>query len=435
MELEALPPIQQLHTLKYGLLFKRRFWPIFVATFLGSFNDNLLRSGLVVLIAYSAGKGLLLPARPDILVTFCSVLLIVPLLFFSSLAGTFADKYEKSLLVRLAKAAEVLIMTCACYSFATQNIMLLMLLLFISGTHSTFYSPVKFSILPDHMERQELVAANGFMASGSYMATLFGLITGGLLVDYSGNVIGITAIAVACTGFVASLFIIPSKPAHPDSVIRFNLWHGTKEIIGYAMRDRSVMYSIFALSWFLLVGSVYMAQFANYAEGVIHANNEVYILFLVVFSIGIVIGSLLCDRLLKGEVSIRLMPFAGLGVSFFSYLMVFTTPAPEHAGLMDVADFLSNSRHLPLLFSMLMVAVSGGIYIVPLYAMVQAGTPAWYRSRVMAASNLSDAIFMTVAALVSALILWLGFGILDLFLLLATLNLLVAVFYVRKLRP
>jgi acyl-[acyl-carrier-protein]-phospholipid O-acyltransferase / long-chain-fatty-acid--[acyl-carrier-protein] ligase len=318
-----------------------------------------------------------------------------------------------------------------CYGFYTQNILLLMFMLFISGTHTTFYSPIKFSILPDHLTPKELLAGNGFMAGGSYLAILTGLITGGLLVEFPHNIIGITALVISGIGLVASYYILPSAIAHPESKLNWNLWKGTKEIVSYALLDRKVMLCIFALSWFLLVGSIFMAQFANYAQSVVHANNQVYIIFLTVFSIGIAIGSLACDTLLKGEISLKMTPFASLGVSFFTYLMVITTPAPTHGGLLDAVEFLSMPQHWLVLGSMLFVAVSGGVYMVPLYAALQANTPNQYRSRIMAASNLSDSLGMTGAALVSAILLFWGFSILDLFVIVATLNLLV-VWYARK---
>ena len=186
MELRAL----QLKNRKFSLFLKRRFLPIFLATFLGTFNDNLLRSGLVILIAYAAHNGLALPAKPEILVTICSAILMMPFILFSSIAGSLADKYEKSRLVMIAKAAEIAIMCLVFYGFSQHDIVLLMCLLFLSGTHTTFYSPVKFSILPDHLSKQEMLAGNGFVASGSYLAVLFGLIAGGLLVETPGNVIG-----------------------------------------------------------------------------------------------------------------------------------------------------------------------------------------------------------------------------------------------------
>lgn len=427
MEIEGLP----IEPLKFRLFFQRRFLPVFLATFLGALNDNLIRSGLVVLIAYSERRGIGLPMQPEILVTLCSALLMIPLILFSSLAGSLADKFEKSSLVVYAKVAEVAIMAVAFFGFETNHIPLLMVMLFFSGTHTTFYSPIKFSILPDHLRKNELLAGNGFMAGGSYIAILLGLIAGGLLVEYPGNVIGYTAIGLAVAGLAAAFFIPASAQAHPEMTIDFNLWRGTRSMIAYALRYRHTWLPIVALSWFLLYASVYMAQFANYAQGVIGGDNEVYILLLTVFSIGTAIGSLLCDTLLKGEISARFTPWAALGLSAFTYLLVIVTP-PAHAPLLDAAGFLEIPQNWLVMGCEMMVALSGGIYIVPLYAMLQSNTAPRYRSRIMAASNLSDAVFMTTAAVISAMLLSIGFGILDLFRIIATLNLGI-VWYARKI--
>ncbi|MFW0776666.1 MAG: MFS transporter [Rickettsiales bacterium] len=428
MELDKL----DLENLKYSLFLKRRFWPIFVATFLGAFNDNLLRSGLIVLIAYSAQKGITLPTSPEILVTICSALLVVPIFIFSSLAGSLADKHEKSRLVVFTKCAELLIMAGAFYGFATNNIYLLMVLLFFSGTHTAFYSPIKFSILPDHLQSGELLAGNGFMAGGSYLAVLMGAVAGGLLVEMPDNAIGYAAVILALIGFIASLFIPASTRANPDGHIDLNLWRGTCDIIKYAWADKKALHTIFALSWIMLVSFMYMSQFANYAQSVMQANNEVYILFLTLFSVGIAIGSILCDTLLKGEISAKLTPYAALGITIFTCVMVFATSQPEHEGLLDITAFLNSTHAWPVIGSMLMVAICGGIYMVPLYALLQSRAEDQFRSRVIAASNMSDSIFMTLAALVSALLLLAGLTIKDLFLLVAALNLMV-VWYARKL--
>lgn len=423
--------IEDIKHLKYGLFKCRRFCPIFVATFLGAFNDNLLRSGLVVLIAYSASNGIELPVRPEILVTICSALLVLPILLFSSIAGPLADKYEKSRLVVYTKIAELLIMMCVFYGFATQNIYLLMCMLFVSGTHTAFYGPIKFSILPDHLKHGELLAANGFMAAGHYLAILGGLIAGGLLVEMDHNMIGLVALVIAVLGLAASFFIPKSSRAHPEIRVSLNILKGTRSIMQNAFYDKTVLRAILGLSWFLLVGSVYMSQFANYAQAVVRADNTVYILFLVVFSVGIALGSTICDTLLKGEISAKYTPIVSSGTALFTFLMVVATPEPQHAGLLGLEAFLLEPAHWPVLTCMLLVAVCGGIYIVPLYAIVQARTHKQYRSRVMAASSLFDSIFMTVAAVASAILLIIGFEILDLFVILAMLNL-VVVWYAWK---
>lgn len=428
MELEGL----HLEKLKYSLFLRRRFFPIFLATSLGAFNDNLLRSGLVVMIAYAATKGIALPTRPEILVTICSALLVMPMLLFSFIAGQVADKFEKSRLVIFTKIAEVGIMACVYYGFQTQNIFLLMMMLFISGTHSTFYSPIKFSILPDHLQHNELLAGNGFMAGGSYLAILLGMVTGGLLVEMPGNIIGEVAILISAIGLAASLLIPRSNPAHPEMLVDFNIWKGSKSMCRAAMETKLLTYSIFALSWFLLIGSVYMSQFPNYAQGVVRGTNGVYILFLTTFSVGIAIGSLLCDTLLGGKISGKLTRWAALGVSLFTYGMILLTPEATHDGLMNVADYLANQKHWPVLFCTMMTAVCGGMYMVPLYALLQSQTTSTHRSRVLAASNFSDSVFITFAALVSALLLYYGLDVKDLFIVLATLNLAV-VWYAKKI--
>jgi acyl-[acyl-carrier-protein]-phospholipid O-acyltransferase/long-chain-fatty-acid--[acyl-carrier-protein] ligase len=417
---------------KYRLFLKRRFLPVFLATFLGGFNDNVLRSGLTVLMAYSAVKGIELPARPEVMVTVSSALLMIPLILFSSIAGPLADKYEKSKLLVYTKLAELGIMAASFYGFSTNNVYLLMVLLFVSGTHTCFYGPIKFSILPEHLNHRELLAANGFMAGASYLAILLGLIVGGLIEEYPGNVIGYTLMGVAVVGFVASLFVPNSRISHPETQLSFHLWKGTKDIFWHASRDRHTLHSIMALSWFLLVASVFMSQFANYAQGVIHGNNEVYILFLAGFSVGISVGSLLCDSLLRGEISARLMPFAALGISLFTYLMVLTTPTPAHEGLMNGMEFLGIAANWRMLGCMMMVALCGGIYIVPLYAALQSRTPTQFRSRIMAASNMNDALFMTFAAFVCIALLSFDFSITDLFLITATANLGIVIYAHRN---
>lgn len=427
MELEKLDLVH----LKYSLFGKRRFLPMFLATFLGAFNDNMLRSGLVVLIAYSQIKGIELLVKPEILVTICAALLVIPSLLFSGIAGAMADKYEKSQLVRYAKIAEVAIMLGACYGFAHHDINLLMCLLFFSGAHTTFYTPIKFSILPEHLARGELLAGNGFMAGGGYLSMLLGMIVGGLLVEQTYNLLGAALLMVALVGLAASVFIPKSTLSHPETKIPLNIVKGIHDIVVSALSEKEVSSAILSLSWFLAVGSVYMAQFANYAQNVVHANNEVYILFLTIFSLGIALGSLLCDTLLKGEITAKFTPIAGLGISVFTLLMVLNTHVPTHEGLMDLSQFLSMPSQFPMLLCMLMVAVCGGLYMVPLYTLMQSRCKASHRSRVVAASNFSDSVFMTAMAFICITLLYFGFGVQDLFIMVAIINLMVAA-YARR---
>lgn len=421
-----------IEVLKYSLFLKRRFLPMFLATFLGTFNDNLIRSGLVVMIAYSAQHDIYLSIKPEILVTLCSALLVIPMVLFSSIAGQLADKCEKSRLVVFTKIAEIFIMAGICYGFYSHNIPLLMVLLFISGTHSTFYVPIKFSILPQHLNQGELLAGNGFIASGSYLAILAGMIAGGLIVAMPGNIIGIAAVIIAICGFIASLFIPPAPSAHPETKVSLNLWQGSRCIIAHACCDAVLVRTILSLSWFIVVGSIYISQFANYAHGVIHADNEVYIVFLTIFSLGVAAGSLLCDTLLKSQISARFTPIAAIGISLFTALMVYFTPIPTGDSLITIREFFSVPSHLLILGCMFMVALCGGLYMVPLYAILQSRTKATHRSQVIAASNLSDSLCMALAAIISTIILYCGFGVQDLFIVVAFITIAVA-WYARKI--
>jgi acyl-[acyl-carrier-protein]-phospholipid O-acyltransferase / long-chain-fatty-acid--[acyl-carrier-protein] ligase len=412
--------------LKYGLFKTRRFLPIFLAQFLGAFNDNLLRSGLVVLITYAADYGITLPMdKPAVLVTFASALLVVPFILFSSLAGQVADRFEKAQLVTITKVAEIAIMCGAFYGFYTHNVVLLMVLLFVSGTHSTFFGPIKYSVLPEKVKDGELLAANGFISAGSNIGILLGMVAGALLVELPHNTIGYVAIGVAIAGFVSSLMIPRGHAVSPDTHIHYNLWKSTVEMVQFARSSKALFNSILGLSWFMVVGSVYMAQFPNYAKEIVHADNEVYTAFLAIFSIGTALGAVLADQLLKGEITAKLAPWALVGVSVFTLGMVLTTPYPDHHGLLNFTQFFGDIDHWPMVACMLLVAVSGGIYIVPLYAMMQTLSESSYRSRVIAASNLIDSLFMTIAAVVCVVLLKYDLRVTDLLLLLAAINLIV----------
>lgn len=419
--------------LKYGLFTKRRFLPLFLAQLMGAFNDNMLRNGLIVMIAFASERGIALPMdKPAVLVTICSALLILPFILFSSLAGQMADKFSKGKLITYTKVAEILIMLCAFYGFYTENVVLLMVLLFFSGMHSTFFGPIKYSILPEHLTEGELLAGNGFISGGTHLGILGGLIAGAIMVEMPGNVIGYATVGVAVAGFIISLFIPRHPPTAPDTHVHYNLWTSTKEMLGFAASTRVLFNSIIGISWFLLLGSVFMTQFANFAKEVVHGDNEVYTAFLTMFSIGIATGAVLADQILKGEVTAKLSPWALLGISIFTLSMIFTTPHVAHDGLIGIEAFFDSPRYWPLIGSMLMVALCGGIYMVPLYAMLQTHSQSHYRSRVIAASNMIDSIFMTVAAIISAILLHIGLSIPDLFMLLAAANLGVFL-YARKL--
>lgn len=428
MEIDGL----HLTNLKYKLFANRRFLPMFLAVFLGTLNDNIIRAGLIVMIAYAAQHNIALSTKPEILVTICSGLLVLPMVLFSSIAGQLADKYEKSRLVVFTKFAEIFIMLAASYGFYYHNITLLMFLLFISGTHSAFAVPIKFSILPQHLKPGELLAGNAFIASGSYLAILAGMIVGGLIIEAEKSVIGITITSVAIIGFVASLFIPPALSSHPETKVSFNLWQGTVDLVRYVRRDGILVRTILALSWGLNIGTLYISQFANYAHSAIHADNEVYIVFLTIFSVGMAIGSILCDTLLKSQISSRFSPIAAIGMAVFTALMVFFTTNHTGNNLMNIGEFFSVTSNLLVVSCMLLVAMCGGIYMVPLYALLQSRTSSSHRSQVIAVSNLSDSVSITITTIISAILLSYGLTVQDLFIIIAFMTIAVA-WYARKI--
>ena len=250
--------------------------------------------------------------------------------------------------------------------------------------------------------------------------------------DAPYNLLGITLVTLAICGFAASLSIPPAPSVHPETVVNFNLWRGNMEIIAHAKKDPVLVRIILTLSWFIVVGFVYISQIANYARSVVHADNKVYIVFLSVFSLGMAAGSLICDSLLKGQISTRFTSISAVGVAIFTFLMIgftnFFVSAPISDELAGVTQFFSNPSHFLIVFPMFMVAACGGICMTPLYAAMQTRTNPKHRSQIIATSNLSDSVAMTIAAIASVAILSSGFGVQELFIAVAIITLAVAFF-------
>jgi len=422
-----------------SLLSSRRFLPIFLAQFLGSFNDNLLKSALVVMITYfpkaSAGS----PFDAATLVTMCPALLVIPFLGFSATAGQLADKYEKSNLACHLKLLEIGLMTAAAIGFYYHSIWMLMIVLFFTGLQAALFGPLKYSILPDHLKESELVTANALVAAATFISILIGMILGALLIVepygwfYTGTLVMLGSIA----GYIASRFIPIAHPPSPDIPISANLWRETRHVMRGALSDRSVRLSILGISWFMLVASVFVTQLPNYTHIILRSDNKVLTLFFALFSIGIALGATVCSSLLKGEVSSRLAPAAALVMSAFIFIFVWYSFGidSDHLLVRDgdpdfvtITMFLQNMENYPLMGILLMIAISGGVFSVPFYAVMQARCEHGFRSRVIAASNVMDALFMTVAAVASTLLVAGGLHLLDLFGFLALFNTVVAAY-------
>ncbi len=408
-----------------SLLKSGRFLPFFLTQFLGAFNDNVFKNALIIMIALSVAK-----AEGNMLINLCAGMFILPFLLFSAQAGQIAEKFEKSELMRTIKLAEIGIMGVAGVGFVLNSLPLLIGTLFLMGLQSTFFGPVKYSLMPQHLAQDELVEGNGLVEMGTFLAILLGTVGGGLLIGLETGrfVVGAAIIVFAALGWLASRHIPRAEAGAPDLRIGWNPVKETYKIIRLARQDIVVFRCVLGISWFWLMGASYLTQLPNYARFTLGGDEHVITLLLAIFSIGIGVGSILCDRLSGHRVELGLVPFGSLGLCLFGFDLYFAANQPwTGAGLVGPAAFAANPDNWRVMFDLVMLGVFGGFYIVPLYAIIQSRTPARNRSRVIAANNVLNALFMVASAGLAMLLLGpLGLSIPVLFLVVAGLNVAVA---------
>ncbi len=407
---------------QYSLLTQRRFLPLFVTQFLGAFNDNIFKNALVLLIAYRLTTSL----DTGLLINLAAGLFILPFFLFSALAGQLADRFEKSRLIRLLKLAEIVIMIIGALALASDNPWFLLGVLFLMGSQSAFFGPIKYGILPQYLKDSELVGGNGLIETGTFLAILSGIILGGVLIGNFENgttLVSVTVIAMAVSGYLASCFT-PSVPvSDPDVAITPNIFSATVRAIGFAREDKNVFLAILGISWFWFFGAVFLTQFPIYAKSVLHGNENVATLLLAAFSVGIACGSLLCERLSRNRVETGLVPLGSIGMTVFALHLAFATPVrPAGDSLWTLQAFLWHTAHLRILFDLVMLSFFAGLFIVPLYAFVQSRCRPTHRSRIIAANNIINALFMVVAAVSMVVLLGAGVSIAGLFIFVALLN-------------
>lgn len=419
-------PINQLSLLK-----TRRFLPLFLTQFLGAFNDNLYKNALAILITYTLVSQIRF--NPGFLIGIAAFVFILPFFLFSALAGQLADKFEKSRLIRYTKIAEIMLMLIAGLGFALHSIAMLIGVLFLLGLQATFFGPVKYSILPDHLKPEELIAGNALMESGTFFAILLGTIIGSFLAALH---IGVGAISVASlalivsiAGYIASLGIPKTSIAAPNLKLNFNLLKETFSIVSSTCKNRNLYLSILGISWFWLIGMTYLTQFPTYAKDVLGAQPSVVTLFLIFFTAGIALGSLICNKLLRSKIDATYVPLAALGMTLFAIDLVL---ASEHirtstGELASLLGFLSHLRNWRILLDLLFLSTCGGIYIVPLYSILQNESQPEFRSRAIASNNIINALFMSVAAIATSIFLFFHVSITAVFLIVAIANLFVTI--------
>jgi len=417
------------------LLSTRRFAPFFWTQFFGAFNDNVFKNALMLMIAFQASQRLSMAS--DVVINLAAGLFILPFFLFSATAGQIADKMEKSLLIRRIKIMEIAIMVFAGCAFWTSSLAALLGLLFLMGTQSAFFGPVKYSIMPEHLKPEEIVGGNALVEMGTFISILLGTLCGGVLIQMKNGpaVTGLVLVSVALMGWLASR-MIPATTIHaPHLIVRWNLFRETLRTIGYARRERSVFLSILGISWFWLLGAAYLTQLPNFTRTVLAGGESVVTLLLTLFSIGVGVGSLLCERLSDKKVELGLVPLGSIGLSLFGIDLFWACRFPESEGLITLTQFLATSGSVRLMIDFVMIGVFGGLYIVPLFAMVQMRTRPEERARVIAANNIINALFMVLSSLAGAVIIGVaGVSIPVFFLLLALANVAVAV-YIYSLVP
>ncbi len=429
-----MEPASETHS-QYTLLGTRRFLPLFITQFLGAFNDNVFRNALIIFITYHAA--IATQAEIDTLINTAAGLFILPFFLFSALAGQLADKYEKSLLIRRIKIAEIFIMILAGVGFYIGHAGFLIAVLFVMGTQSTFFGPVKYSILPQHLEETELVGGNALIETGTFLAILVGTILGGLLADLGAIGRGwVTAVllVVAVTGWLASRSIPAAEAPVPELKLSLNPFVETARVLRYTYENRVVFHSILGISWFWFFGSLFLTQIPSYTKSVVGGDAQVVTLLLAMFSVGIGAGSLLCERMSGRKVEIGLVPFGAIGLTLFAFDLALASPERPAAATLGVGAFLDQPGSMRILADLSLMALFGGFYSVPLYALIQQRTRAENRARVIAGNNILNALFMVVSALFAIAMLNAGVTIPNLFLAVALLNVAVAV-YIFKLVP
>lgn len=414
---------------QFYLLRERRFLPFFCTQFLGAFNDNLYKNALILLIAYQSV--MFTGIDSDILNNLAAGLFILPFFLFSALAGQLADKFDKGQLIRVLKCTELVAMCCAAAAFYFQSLWGLLLVLFLMGGQSAFFGPVKYSIIPQHLDARELVAGNAFVEMGTFLAILLGTAGAGIMMQSPSPWlwISICVCMVALAGCLTSLWIPRAEGAAKSMRINYNPWVTTLEIIGYARARHSVFLAIMGISWFWFLGASYLTQLPNYSIEVLASRESVVTLLLCSFSVGIGVGAMLCDRLSGHRIEIGIVPLGSLGLSIFGIDLYFASNLPVVTELRELMVFLATPGALRIVIDITGIGIFGGFFIVPLYAMVQQRTPGEQRARVIAANNVFNALFMVVAAVLGMLLLGLaGLDKAQYFLVLAVMNIAVAGF-------
>src|SRR4051812_12752287 len=396
------------HPNQFALLKQRRFAPFFWTQFSGAANDNLFKFAFTVMVTYQLQISWLPPAMAGLVI---GALFILPFLLFSATSGQLTDKFDKITMIRFVKNLEIAIMLIAAFGFYKHNVAVLLLCTFLMGLHSTLFGPVKFAYLPQVLGERELTGGNGMVEMGTFVAILLGQVAGGLLVgvaDVGRHYVAFACVAVALVGRAAAQFVPASPSTDPGLVINWNPVSETWRNLKLAHGNLVVFRSLLGISWMWFFGAAFLAEFPSFAKDVLHGDERVASLLLVVFSLGIGIGSLLCEVLSRRHVEIGLVPLGAIGMSVFAIDLYFASHGlPPSAGY-SLAGFVAQPAHWRVMADLGLLSLFAGLYSVPMYALIQLRSQPSHRARIIAANNILNALFMITSAVIVGLLIKLG---------------------------
>ncbi|TCP03852.1 1-acyl-sn-glycerol-3-phosphate acyltransferase [Rubrivivax gelatinosus] len=414
------------HPNQFALLAQRRFAPFFAVQFLGAGNDNLFKFAFTVMATYQLQLAWMPPSLAGLVI---GAVFILPFVLFSATAGQLADKHDKALLARWVKSLEIAIMAAAVWGFVHADAVMLLACVFGMGLHSTLFGPVKYAYLPQHLDERELTGGNGLVEMGTFVAILLGNLAGGLLMavpEAGARLVAFACLGVALLGRLVAQAVPRSPAPQPDLVINWNPFSETWRNLRLAHEDPVVFRSLLGISWMWAFGAVFLSQFPAFAKDVLHGDEQVASLLLVLFSVGVGVGALLCETLSRRHVEIGLVPLGAAGMSVFAVDLYFAAHALPASALMPVGAFVAQPAHWRVMADLTLLALAAGVYSVPMYALIQLRSPVTHRARIIAANNILNALFMIASALGAGALLGAGLSIPGVFLVAGVVNALVA---------
>lgn len=412
-----------------ALFMDKRFWPMFWTQFFGAFNDNVFKNALVILIAFKSYS--LLGLGADQMVALCGGVFILPFFLFSATAGQIADKYPKHKLIFWIKVWEIIVMLIGGVGFIFENLPLLLSSLFLMGLQSTFFGPVKYSILPELVEDDELVQGNSLFSMGTFVSILLGTILGGVLISQESNAGIMVCVAVISFAIIGTLFSSQVQkliPNDPSIKVDIKIFKPTYDILKISKKREGVWNSILGISWFWFFGAALLSIFPIYVKEVINAPESLVTVFLALFSVGVAIGSMLCERFSRERLELGLVPFGSLGMTVFVIDLFFVGDFNNYESFSSLNDFFSHAISYRVFTDILLLSVFAGFFIVPLYTFIQQRSEPSSRSRIIAGNNILNALFMVVSSILLTVLYGFKFTVPQLFLFFGVLNLVVTTY-------